>query len=258
VSEPICCATQAEFDAALAAGGDADIELTGDATFNASAAPASRTLRCYGSSQPSVEAYGSSQPRVVAYGSSQPSVVASGSSQPRVEAYGSSQLSLAQLHNAKLAVQAGPDVAIQASGAVEVTGGRVVVEAHRPDTPARWCEHYGVVVTDGVALLFKAVEDDWRGQDKRGTLTYRPGATPEEPKWDGGKAECGRGLHFSPRPTMALRFCTNAAHFVACPVALTDIAVHPDGEYPEKCKAKRVCAPTFEVDIDGELVGASA
>ena len=228
MSEPICCATQAEFDAALAAGGDADIELTGDATFNASAAPASRTLRCYGSSQPSVEAYGSSQ------------------------------LSLAQLHNAKLAVQAGPDVAIQASGAVEVTGGRVVVEAHRPDTPARWCEHYGVVVTDGVALLFKAVEDDWRGQDKRGTLTYRPGATPEEPKWDGGKAECGRGLHFSPRPTMALRFCTNAAHFVACPVALTDIAVHPDGEYPEKCKAKRVCAPTFEVDIDGELVGASA
>lgn len=63
-------------------------------------------------------------------------------------------------------------------------------------------------------------------------------------------------MHFSPHPVMALRFCPTATHYVACTVALAEIVVHPDGDYPEKCKAPRVIAPIFEVTIDGKpLVG---
>ena len=38
----------------------------------------------------------------------------------------------------------------------------------------------------------------------------------------------------------------------ACPVALVDIVVHPNGAFPEKVKARACCAPTWECDIDGK------
>jgi hypothetical protein len=41
---------------------------------------------------------------------------------------------------------------------------------------------------------------------------------------------------------------------MACPVALKDIVVHPDGLYPDKIKAKGCCAPVWEVDSDGNKV----
>ena len=42
--------------------------------------------------------------------------------------------------------------------------------------------------------------------------------------------------------------------FVACPVRLADIVVHPNGIYPDKVKASGVCAPVYEVDQDGAPV----
>jgi hypothetical protein len=39
-------------------------------------------------------------------------------------------------------------------------------------------------------------------------------------------------------------------------VRVGDIVVHKDPLYPSKIKAKGVCAPVFEVDIDGEPVEA--
>ena len=39
---------------------------------------------------------------------------------------------------------------------------------------------------------------------------------------------------------------------MACPVALKDIAVHPDGDYPQKVKARGCCAPVWEVDRNGK------
>ena len=44
--------------------------------------------------------------------------------------------------------------------------------------------------------------------------------------------------------------------FVACPVRLTDIAVHPRPVYPDKVKARAVCAPVYEVREDGTPVAA--
>ena len=62
------------------------------------------------------------------------------------------------------------------------------------------------------------------------------------------------GLHFSPHPKMALDFNPTAKRFVACQVKLSDIAVHPDGSYPQKIKAKGCCGPVVEVDRNGKPV----
>jgi hypothetical protein len=42
--------------------------------------------------------------------------------------------------------------------------------------------------------------------------------------------------------------------YVACPVRLADIAFHPDATYPDKVKARGVCAPVWEVHEDGTAV----
>lgn len=57
---------------------------------------------------------------------------------------------------------------------------------------------------------------------------------------------------------MARSFNDAATKYVGCPVALADIAVHPDGCYPEKVKARGCCAPVFEVDEDGERIQPEA
>jgi hypothetical protein len=97
--------------------------------------------------------------------------------------------------------------------------------------------------------LFKAVGDNFISP-KGGN--YTPGTIPSAPDWDGGKIECGGGLHFSPAPRMARVFNDSAKRYVACPVALADIVVHPDGDYPEKVKSRGCCAPVWECDIDGK------
>ena len=43
--------------------------------------------------------------------------------------------------------------------------------------------------------------------------------------------------------------------FVACPVRLEDMVVHPNGDYPDKVKVSGVCAPVYEVHEDGTPVG---
>ena len=133
----------------------------------------------------------------------------------------------------------------------KVTGGkqtRVVLK-----TPADWCDYYGVKVVRGVATLFKAVDDDYSTDKARRTnVSYKPGKKPVAPDWDGGKAECGGGLHFSPTQAMARAF-NNTNKFVACQVRLKDMrAPKYDDRYPEKIKAKCVCKPIYEVNEDGE------
>jgi hypothetical protein len=104
--------------------------------------------------------------------------------------------------------------------------------------------------------LFKGVKEDFFSP--RG-VSYAPGTTPSAPDWDGGKIECGGGLHFSPCPTMTLEFISSeeCKHFLACPVALADIAVHPRGQYPQKVKASGLALPCYEVDRRGKPVADS-
>jgi hypothetical protein len=141
------------------------------------------------------------------------------------------------------AVEAWDQTAVTAAGSATVTtwGGAAVTSAEE------WCELYGVDVSDGVAILFKAVDADFKS---RFGMSYAPGTRPVAGDWDGGESRCGGGLHFSPRPYLALEFTHSANRYVACPVRLAAMVVLP-GPYQNKVKAKEVCAPVYEVDENG-------
>jgi hypothetical protein len=107
-------------------------------------------------------------------------------------------------------------------------------------------------VADGVATLYKAVDDEFGSYHG---ASYAPGSTPQAGDWDGGEEECGGGLHFAPRPTFAFPATDDATRFVACPVRVEDIVVQRHSIYPNKVKARGVCAPVYEVDGDGAPIG---
>jgi hypothetical protein len=143
------------------------------------------------------------------------------------------------------------------SNRTSITGG-VLINIPKNSTPELWCDFYGIDISEGVAIIYKAVNNKY-GSNRTtnqypGGFLYTPGTTPFAPDWDGGIKECGGGLHGSPRPFMALKFHTEATKFIACPVLLSDISVHPHGDYPEKVKFRGCCAPCYEVDIDGNRI----
>jgi len=143
----------------------------------------------------------------------------------------------------------GSSIAVTIHGSkVKVTGG-TAIKVVAPGTTAAWLKNYGLVANRGIVILFKAVRDDWRsgyGMD------YTPGSVPVAEDWDGGVAECGGGLHFSPIPWMARSFDYAATRFVGCPVRVSQIRKpRADDQYPEKVKAPGCCGPVFEVDEDG-------
>jgi hypothetical protein len=148
-------------------------------------------------------------------------------------------------------VDAAGRVAVMRHGPGPVVSAAAVTDTIRPTNPEEWCAYYGVPVRDGVATLYKAVDDDF--ESYHGT-SYRPGSQPSAPDWDGGEKEFGGGLHFSPRPTFALAGPADEVRFVACPVRLDDIAFRPDARYLNQVKAKGVCAPVYEVHEDGTAV----
>jgi hypothetical protein len=214
-------------------------------------------VEAWESSQPHVVARESSQPRVVARESSQPRVVARESSQPHVEAWGSSQPHVAAKANCQVHVRGNVSVVAAAAVAILISGGSPTITGGgyisrvNIESPASWCDYYGADVVDGYALLFKALDSDFKANYNQ--FDYTPGTTPEAPDWDGGERECGGGLHFSPTPLHALEFFSGAKRFVCCRVALDSIVVHPNGDYPQKVKAPRV-AEIWEVDRYGKRI----
>jgi hypothetical protein len=104
----------------------------------------------------------------------------------------------------------------------------------------------------GKALLFKGVLASFKSE--RGG-DYMPGTIPICADWDGGALECGCGYHLSPHPKMTFEFC-NTEKFVAGWVNFSDMAVHPNGEYPQKCKIHKYAEPVWECDEDGNPVVA--
>lgn len=168
-------------------------------------------------------------------------------SSPRVIAFDGASLSGSVGRHARL-------VATKHGEATLAIEGAVVLEPPPIERADQWCEYHGVEVADGVATLYKAVDHEYRtGQTG---FRYLPGSTPEAFDWDGGEAECGGGLHFAPHPALALQWFPAATRFVACPVRVSEIAVHHSADYPQKVKAPRVCGPVYEVDGDGVRVGA--
>jgi hypothetical protein len=280
--------SQAEFDAAIAAGSDR-ISLEAAITIDVCISSAVRLVvkaitggffRARGSSH--VEARESSH--VVAWESSHVEardsshVEARGSSHveardsshveawesSHVEARGSSHVeawesshvvasaaaSLA-LFGASVSAKAAAMVAVQLHRGATCDGGHQITIV-APVTSGEWCDYYGVEVVGSYALLFKGVDEDFLSP--HGTV-YAPGTESLAGDWDGGITECGGGLHFSPTPAATLEFNGGATKYVACLVSLADIAVHPNGDHPNKVKA-RACWNHYECDVAGKVIGA--
>jgi len=116
-----------------------------------------------------------------------------------------------------------------------VTGG-VLIQVPEIATAKDWCDYFAVKVTRGQAVLFKAVGRDFRSGHG---AEYAPGGKTECDDWN-PRPVCGGGLHFSPRPFLALRY-SDGPRFVACRVRVADLVVIPGfGGVPDKAKAPGV------------------
>ena len=231
------CNTQAELDEALKRGERPKLIAGEFSIYDSSTVHAygSSTVHAYGSS--TVHAYDSST--VHAYDSS--TVRAYGSS--TVRAYGSSTVRASKFN------------AVTIHGAQVKASGGVQIKIPEPATAKEWCDFHGVEIKKGVAVLFKAVDEDYSTARARlRKIFYKPGDSPQAPDWDGGKEECGGGLHFAYTPMRARAFNPEAKHLIACPVKVAQIAVHKNPSSPSKIKAPGLCAPCWEVDIDGNKI----
>lgn len=131
------------------------------------------------------------------------------------------------------------------------TGG-IQVKQKRPGKSIRaWAEHHGAEMEERYLIVYKGLNDDFASPKG---ASYKPGAAVIALDWDGGKQECGGGLHFSPRPDMTLEFHPGAKRFVKCKVLAKDCRPSkPEDEYPHKIKA-RACGVVCEVDINGKEI----
>ena len=226
--------TQAETDAALKAGEPLIIiDAPSDVWI---------TLTDTGSS--CVEAWGSS--RVEAWDSSR--VVARDSS--CVEAWDSS--CVVALGTSR--VEAGRCTAVWLHSqhvTLDAKGATIDMTAIDPSDPATWCDLKGVAVTDGKALVYKAVDADLTAGHGYTPTTYPIGGTVTAPDWRADRS-CGHGLHFSPTPRHALAYYSGdgPARYLACEVALNTLVPLND-----KCKAP-TARVLREVDEWGDPVEA--
>jgi hypothetical protein len=255
---------QKELDAAVKAGhgvivkGSATVRACDSATVEAWGSATVRacdsaTVRAWGSA--TVRAWGSATVRAC----DSATVEAWGSA--TVEAWGSATVeacdsATVRAYDSATVRCSGPSVAVHRHSRKATIEGGTVLDALPPSTVEAWLERNGLAAADGVVVLFKAVRDGWRS--KNGGV-YVPGTVPVAEDWDGGRAECGGGLHFSPRPWMALSFDWEARLYVGCPVSVSDIRSPQEGDaYPAKVKARGCCGPVFEVDLDGNPIAEQA
>lgn len=136
------------------------------------------------------------------------------------------------------------DTTVTVTGGVpiDVTGFGFFYDDNNVSAEA-WCEHYGVEVTNGTAILYKAVHDNYctvRGIQWQ----YKPGTTVTADDYDDTRS-CGGGLHLCSKPWQSGRYLDTATRYVAVRVNLDDLI--PLGD---KCKV-RSCEVLYEVDVDG-------
>ena len=173
------------------------------------------------------------------------SVTASGSAS--VRAWGSASVTASD----SASVTATTQVPVLIMSTKVKADGGVQINYKTPTTATEWLANYGVKPARGIAILYKGVNDEYKSEYGG---VYTPGTKPVAKDWDGGKEECGGGFHFSPHPALTLKFAPNAKRFVACPIKVSEIAVHKDARYPDKIKAPRVYGEIYEVDINGERI----
>ena len=226
-------ATQSEFDQAVRDGVDRiNINSTNGVWIEVSACNLS-TIRAFGS----FEVSACNLSTVIACGSS--TVIAYGSS--TIRAWDSSTV----IATSRVAVHLH-------SGLAHVAGGVLIDHTQEPGDAEGWCRYHDVEVIDGIATVYKAVNDEWTTSLG---ASYAPGSTPSAPDWN-ARPECGHGLHFSPTPIEAMRYHPEATRFVAVGVWVDEL-VPILGDTP-KCKAPRVVVPCREVTIDMDNVDKDA
>lgn len=110
----------------------------------------------------------------------------------------------------------GPVVHVMSEDAT-VVGGTQVTAPLLTD-PEAWCASLGVVVTAGVATLYKAVTELWEPPvpNLMHPIDYSPGSLPHAPDWQ-GHAGPG-GLYFSPAPYIGLGIIQTAVRFISAGV----------------------------------------
>jgi hypothetical protein len=163
-----------------------------------------------------------------------------------VEAWGSSHVEAWDSSH----VEARPLVAVHLHSARAQVNGGVVIDIASIDQsdPQTWTDMQGCTVTDGRAIVFKAVDDDLRSGYG---MTYPIGQTVTAPDWQPTDT-CGAGLHFGPTPRHARAYHDSATRYLACSIPL-DAAKGITGGGPAKVKAHS-CVVLHEVDIDGHRV----
>jgi hypothetical protein len=141
------------------------------------------------------------------------------------------------------------------SQSVQLDGNGTVIDCTDIDlsNPRQWCEFHGVEIADGIAYVFKAVNQEWTTD--RNT-DYSPGSLPEAADWDAEWLDCGRGLHFCDHPLRSLSFLggrTDDARFLKVGVRLDEMV--PLGD---KVKARRAVVACVEVDRYGRSIDIAA
>ena len=210
--------TQSELDAALAIDAD-DIVI---------ASPAGVWLTARGSAH--VEAWESAH--VVARGSAH--VVARGSA--HVVA---SSLVAVHLHSARATVEGGVLIDVTALDLTDA---------------ATWCEFHGIAVVDGVATLYKALDDQFAAGHSYQRTVYAVGTEMACADWRPNNS-CGGGFHFGPTISHATAYRSDAQRWVRVEVPLDDLRPILDGT--PKCKA-RTCRVVAEVDRWGVDMGSAS
>jgi hypothetical protein len=129
----------------------------------------------------------------------------------------------------------------------KINGG-VVIEV--PDVnklgPAEWCDYWGVKVTRGVALLYKALDQDLStSYARQKQITYTPKAKVVAPDWKKIQ-ECGNGLHACPSPEIARGYNGGATRYVQVKLKVAEMVTLGD-----KVKVPALTV-TVEVDRHGD------
>ncbi|MGO5253363.1 DUF7666 domain-containing protein [Collinsella bouchesdurhonensis] len=261
MTDPITVTTQAELDAAIAAGARViDIRSEPGSYITVRAcdsttvtACGSTTVRAYGSTTvmacDSATVMACDSTTVTAYDSATvtacDSTTVTAYDSATVAAYGSATV---RAHDSAT-VTARPRVAVHChSRRASIVGGVIIDHTQEPTDPDAWCAYHGIEVADGVATVYKAVGDNWISP--HGT-SYAPGTLPEAADWRDDN-DCGGGLHFSPSPAEATAYHREATRWLAVGVSVADLRPIL-GDTP-KCKAPRVATPCRPVTIDGDPI----
>jgi hypothetical protein len=157
-------------------------------------------------------------------------------------------------------VRAGTHVAVHLHSAQATVTGGVLIDLTQLDLsdPAAWCAHHGADVVDGVAVLYKAVDQGLTAGQNYTPTVYPLGASVEcdDYRADG---ECGGGLHLCPTPEQAAEYRPQGekSRYLKVRAALVDMSPIVDAGGPAKVKARRVDV-LAEVDQFGRELTTSA